>query len=48
MNNFELLETCYITGQMSEEQLNIHFKENPMFFEWFKRREAKRRETYPL
>ena len=32
-----LLQTCYLTGQMSEAQAHAHARENELFAAWLRR-----------
>ena len=40
--SFHDLQTCYLTGQMSEAQLHQHMIESPMFRRWIEAREARK------
>lgn len=47
-NNYEALWTCYLTGQMSEAQLQIHMSEDKDFAEFVERRRKEiRAQTSP-
>ncbi len=38
MNGYEMLYECYLTGQMSERQLQAHLDQDEVFRLWFSRR----------
>jgi hypothetical protein len=38
MSGYEMLYECYLTGQMSERQLQAHLDEDEVFRLWFTRR----------
>lgn len=38
MSGYEMLYECYLTGQMSERQLQAHLDDDEVFRLWFARR----------
>lgn len=42
MENFELLEQCYLSGQMSDAQLHELMRDDPAFAEWITKRAQER------
>lgn len=42
MSGYEILYECYLTGQMSERQLQAHLDEDELFRFWFARRTRSR------
>ena len=42
---YELIESCILSDQMSHKQINDYMLKNPDFEKWFKQRVSKRRKT---
>lgn len=38
MSHFELLLACFLSGQMSEAQMQEHMRDNAMFAAWMRKR----------
>jgi len=38
VNNYQMLYECYMSEQMSDEQLVEHFRVDPDFEQWFLRK----------
>lgn len=42
MERFELLEQCYLSGQMDDAQLHELMRDDPAFAEWITKRAQER------